>query len=214
LTDPTELARLLGSDVFAFQRALWPDVKFYDRQWELILSVEQDAVETYCVAAHQVGKDFVAAFVALRFFLKWGPPDTVRVVTTSVKDDHLRVLWGEIGRYLDTAAVPLTRDRGGPLVVNHREIRKVRQSAGRLDKISYLIGTVSERGEGLAGHHAKHTLLIVDEASGVDDVVYERSSTWAKRCLIFGNPYTPPGGTNFFKRAVEAGDVLMPEEGT
>lgn len=195
-------------DPLDFAAAFWPGVSLYDKQRDVLASV-RDTPETYVPAGHQLGKDFVAALCALWYFSCHHP---VRVVTTSVKDDHLRVLWGELGRWIDTSSLPqdrartgvLSHKRGGPLVVNHREVRKLH--GGRVCKVSYLVGTVSERGEGMAGHHAAHTLLVVDEASGVDDLVYERGSTWAKRILVLGNPY--PAGGNFFERAVKAGDLL------
>lgn len=182
----------------AFLRRLWPGARAYDKQVETIESV-RDNDETVVVAAHQVGKDWVAALTCLWFYLTRHP---VRVITTSVKDDHLRVLWGEIGQFIDSCAVPLRHKHGGPLVVNHREIKKV--VGGNVCPISYLLGMVSERGEGMAGHHAPHTLLVVDEASGVNDLVFDRGDTWAKRKLIFGNPY---GGDSWFKRAVRGGDI-------
>lgn len=131
---------------------------------------------------------------------------TTRVVTTSVKDDHLRVLWGEIGRFVQSSAIPLTRDKGGPLIVNHRDIRKVTDKrAGTLCDISYLRGMVSERGEGMAGHHAEYTMGVIDEASGVDDTVYTQMETWARVILVFGNPNFC---SNFFKENVKAGDLV------
>jgi hypothetical protein len=191
-------------DPLAFAHLLWPGVTFYHKQVEVVRSVEAND-ETFVVAGHQLGKDFVAGFITLWYFLAHQP---VRVVTTSVKDDHLRVLWGEIGRFIDTAREdtplgPLSARKGGPLVVHRRELRKV--VGGRTCAISYCRGMVSQKGEGLAGHHAEHTLLVVDEASGVDDVVYERGDTWAKKKLIVGNPYPC---NNFFFKAVKAGDVL------
>jgi hypothetical protein len=159
-------------------------------------------VETFVPAGNKLGKDWIAGFIALTFFLLH---EEVRVITTSVKDDHLRVLWGEIGRFIATSEVPLRREDGGPLIVNHRDIRKVNVKTGKLDEISYLRGMVSERGEGMAGHHAGATLLIIDEASGVDDCVYTQGATWAKRILAIGNPN--PSST-FFKRHVDAGDVM------
>jgi hypothetical protein len=200
---PPELWRHLR-DPLAFAKFFWPDVVFYKKQRQIIEAVEESD-EVYVHAGHESGKDFVTAFIALHYFLRWGW-GTVRVVTTSVKDDHLRVLWGEIGRFVDTAAFPLHAGQGGPLVVNHREIRKV--VGGRKDPVSYLIGQVSEKGEGMAGHHAAHTMLVVDEASGVEDVVYDRGSTWAKKILVVGNPYPT---RNFFYRGCKAGDQIAPD---
>lgn len=192
VVDPTEVLGLL-----------WPDVRLYDKQWEIVQSVRWDD-ETFVPAGNMLGKDFVAGFIALYTFLascKLGL--TCRVITTSVKDDHLRVLWGEIGRYVQTARYPLLAGKGGPLVFNHRDVRwDASGCRGRKCEISYLRGMVSERGEGMAGHHADWTLGIIDEASGVDDLVYTQMDTWAKRKLVIGNPNPT---TNFFYRAVKEG---------
>lgn len=183
------------------QRMLWPDVTFYREQRQIIESVvENDA--TYCPAGNMLGKDFVAGFLSLWFFLAHR---VVRVVTTSVKDDHLRVLWGEIGNFIQTSRYALDSYSGGPLLVNHREIKKY--VGGDLCKKSYLLGTVSAKGEGMAGHHAPHTLLIIDEASGVDDEVNSQGGTWAKKKLILGNPNPC---VNFFYSDVKAGDLPAP----
>lgn len=158
-------------------------------------------------------------------------PHTVRVVTTSVKDDHLRVLWGEIGRFVDTARLdtalgPLKERDGGPLVTNHRDYRKLvgylpspagsggggtggwqADRPGSQCKISYLRGMVSESGEGLAGHHAAYTLLIADEASGTHNKVLEQGRGWAKRVFAIGNP-NPCPKTQWFRAGCEGGDLL------
>lgn len=180
---------------------LWPEVTFYDKQREIFESVEHND-ETVIISGHKLGKDFSAGAIALTFFLMHHP---VRIVTTSIRDEHLAVLWGEVGRFIDNSAVPLNHRQGGPLVVNHRHIRKMVDDT--LCKISYLIGMVSAKGEGMQGHHAAHTLLIVDEASGVDDEVFLRSETWAKKRMIFGNPY---GANSYFHKIVKGGDVLVP----
>lgn len=136
----------------------------------------------------------------------------VRIVTTSVKDDHLRVLWGEVGRFIETAKTdtvfgPLRAKDGGCIITKHRELRKLVANQNRLVecKISYAVGMVSEKGEGMAGHHAAHTLLMVDEASGMDYSVIERCSSWAKKSFVFGNPYGGP--STWFAKMVKTGDV-------
>lgn len=187
------------SNPFVFGQVMWPDVRFYRQQRETIASVWQND-ETLVVAGNMLGKDYVAGFIALVYFLLHQP---CRVITTSVKDDHLRVLWGEIMRYVQTAKYPLAQKDGGNLVINHRDIRKA-NAEGELDPISYLRGMVSEKGEGMAGHHAAFTLGIIDEASGVDDLVYTQMDTWAKKKLIFGNPNPT---TNFFYKGVRGGDL-------
>ncbi len=189
-------------DPYQFKEMFWPHVTLYDKQWEVAYSVEEND-ETYVPAANMMGKDYVAGFIVVKQFIC--NPE-VRIVTTSVKDDHLRVLWGEIGRWIQTSAIPLTRDKGGPLIVKHRDIRKIVH--GVECKISYLLGTVSEKGEGMAGHHAAYTLGVIDEASGVDNLVYTQMDTCMKKKLIFGNPNPC---SNFFKDAIKAGDLIAPD---
>ena len=195
-----KMAEVWRDDPLRFGKALWPDVDFYDRQREIIASVQRND-ETFVYACNMSGKDFVSGFLALWYFTCHGP---VRIVTTSVRDDHLRVLWGEIGRFIETSRFPLLVKDGGPLLFNHRELKKVLPN-GRVDRISYCIGMVSEKGEGMAGHHAKYTMGIIDEASGVDNLVYTQMCTWAKRILAIGNPNPCQ---NFFRKGIKGGDLI------
>jgi hypothetical protein len=205
---------------------VWPGAGLYDKQQEIVAALRRYS-EVHVPAGNMLGKDYVAGVLAPAFFIRpqaFFPvayakqvdslasehdpdPHTVRVITTSVKDDHLRVLWGEIGRFLQTCAVPLRKEDGGFLTVNHRDIRRLRRD-GTPDKVSYLRGMVSEKGEGMAGHHAAYTLLIIDEASGVDDMVYEQGTTWAKKVLVIGN-CNDCAKTAFFRKAIEEGDVVL-----
>lgn len=202
------------------QRVMWPGAKFYDKEEEIVLSV-RDAKETYVRAGNQLGKDYTAGYVVLSFFLcpqayfdpryvasvertrsKRNPdPHTVRVVTTSVKDEHLDILWGEIGRFVTTCASPLLASQGGPVVMNHHEVRFAKEAAAK-NPINYLKGMVSGSVEGLSGHHAAYTLLVMDEASGIDDAYYEAGQGWAKRMLMIGNPNPT---ANFYFKGNKAG---------
>jgi hypothetical protein len=193
-----------GWDPFDLIALLWPSIRLYSQQREIIRSVWRDD-ETYVVAGNMLGKDYTAGLVALSFFLTRHP---CRIVTSSVDHAQLEgVLWGEIRNFIQTARYPLNVDRGGPLVVNHLHLRKMVQ--GELCGKSYCIGRVAARGEGMLGHHVDsndgipRTLFIADEASGVDDVSYERATTWAKRMLIIGNAYPCQ---NFFYKGIKAGD--------
>lgn len=203
-------------DPMQFIGVLWPQylATIYKEQRDTVYSV-RDNDETVVCSGNELGKDFIAALIALWYYLCHNP---VRIVVTSVSDDHLRVFFGELDKHIAAAKYPLVAKRkrdemvgytqvsGGPLLVNHRDIRKFVD--GKRCPTSYIIGKVSERGEGLQGHHAPYTMFIADEASGIDDVAYNMAQTWAKKMLIFGNPLAPRGGTNFFYRAVKGGDVL------
>jgi hypothetical protein len=211
---PAEWERI--SDPLHLARILWPDTRFYNKQQDIIYSVMNND-STYVPAGNMLGKDFVAGFIALCFFLTRWP---CRVVTTSADNSQLEsVLWGEIRRFIETSKFPLEYQKGGPLVVNHLHIRRMirAKTDKRICSVSYIRGRVSAKGEGMLGHHVAEygdgiprTLFIADEASGVEDTSNDRADTWAKRKLIIGNPYPPQMGCTFFKDGVKAGDLLAP----
>jgi hypothetical protein len=196
------VTRLL--DPLAVGREFWPQYRLYKEQQEIVYSVRYN-VETVVVAGNKLGKDFVAgqvcvttAIAAIKANLSW------RIVTTSVKEDHLSVLWGEIGRFMRESRHPLIYP-DGPLIMNHMEIRDARERHTK-NPYSYMKGMVAEGTmEALAGHHADITLAVMDEASGLSDLAYEKMQGWAKRLLIFGNPHQCQ---NFFRKMVKAGDLV------
>lgn len=193
----------LLSDPLRFQQWVWPDFHLYDRQVEILYSL-RDNDETVVPAGHQLGKDFISAMAAIWWFSSRSP---ARVVTTSVKYDQLNdVLWGEIRRLLEQAKVKL------PLDYSHLKIRQLRKN-GEFVPLSELVGQqVGSKHEGLFGRHLPRdiprTLVIFDEASGIDQEVYEGTDTWAHRKLIIGNPYPC---TNFFYKSVREGDIKAPD---
>lgn len=205
-----------------FKDAFWPQVKFHSKQVDEILSV-RDNVETYVHAGNMLGKDFVAAFIVWWFFvcfykpldrvkeeaIKYGitPETPVRIVTTSVKSEHLDVLWAEIGKFGATSQIPLLKGYGGPFVMTHHEIRHGSEIELGSNTVSYVKGMVSDMNhkESLQGHHAKHNLAIVDEASGVPDWAYEMLQGWMKKGLFFGNPNLC---ANWWYRGCKAGDLM------
>lgn len=195
-TMPRDIHRYDSKDLL---RAMWPQFSLYKEQWDVVESVEYN-YETFVVAGNMLGKDFLSGFVVVKSALV---NPVFRIITTSVKDEHLNVLWGEINRFIDTCRFKLHAKQGGPFVVNHHQIRKV--SKGIIDPISYVRGMVSEKAEGLAGHHAPYTLGVVDEASGVADIAYTQMMTWCKRFLAIGNPNRT---TNWFYQGIEGGDVV------
>lgn len=193
------------ADPLAVTALLWPHVRLYDKQVEVIRSVESTP-ETYVAAGNQLGKDFVAGLVCVNLFLRaLKAGRTCRIVTTSVAEHHLKVLWGEVGRFITTARYPLVDKQGGPLTVNYQEVRRASERESK-NPVNYLVGRVSAKGEGLAGHHAEVSLFVADEASGLDDEGYRMAQGWAKRMLIFGN-CNPC--SNYFRRGVDGGDLRV-----
>lgn len=207
-------------DPVALGRLLWPDVTFYSKQLE-ILDAVRHSPEVYVQAGNQLGKDFIAGYLNLTFFVvpqvyfdadyvltveahtpaDWSPwlRHRRRAVTTSVKDDHMDVLWGEIGHFYRTCSVDLSPF----LRMTHHEMRFADELQAK-NPANYLKGQVSATGEGLAGHHAAYTMVTGDEASGLEDMAYTQAATWAKKALYIGNPLQC---SNFFRKNCKAGDL-------
>ena len=198
---PSQKKSLTPVDPIEFVKLLWPDV-YLTREQRQILRSLRDNDETVVPAANAMGKDFVSALGVIWFFMSRHP---CRVVTTSAKDDHLRVLWGEIGNFIQSAKYPLRSDQGGPILHNQRELRKIYN--GQKCEISYVVGMVAspDKIAAMQGHHVgtydiPKTLFVSDESSSVPDDYHKMAGTWAKRILVIGNTWPC---ANFFYRAVK-----------
>jgi hypothetical protein len=185
-------------DPFKFAAKCWPSMRLSKQQIEIVESV-RDNDETFVPAGNGLGKDFISAFIAIWWMCSRSP---ARVVTTSVKGDQLKdVLWGEIRSLIEQSQVRL------PLQYNHMYIRQVRRDGTFVPK-SELVGQCIAKGESLLGRHLPRdiprTLVIYDEASGIDTTVYESASTWAHRALVISNCFPCE---NFFRKGVKDGDL-------
>ena len=104
VTDTAPLDTSLLIDPIKFQQACWPNVHLYDKQVEIVLSV-RDNRETIVPAGNDLGKDFIAGFIAVWFFSSRTP---CRIVTHSVDQPQLKGgLWGEMKRWLHTSRFKL-----------------------------------------------------------------------------------------------------------
>lgn len=190
-------------DPITLSQRLWPHARYYDKQIEVAYSVWNN-VQTIVPAGNMLGKDYIAGRIVVLFFLTRYP---CRIVTTSAKDDHLRVLWGEINEAINESVVPLRSDLGGPLISTHHELKRIYK--GMPCPKSYVKGMVASRDSiaSMQGHHVANrgdgiprTLFISDESSSVPDDYFTMAGTWANRMLIFGNTWDC---SNYFYRAVE-----------
>lgn len=200
-------------ELFALKEALWSGERFADYQYDIVESVCSTPI-TVVPAGNKMGKGYITGFICIGCFIICQVRDIgCRIVTTSVEGDHLKVLWGEIGRFATSASVPLLKTPKNPdglLVMNHQEIkRSSEEEVEEKNVLHYLRGLVYDKPEKLQGHHAEFTLFVGDEASGLEDAAYSAAQGWAKRVLFIGN--TLPC-SNFFYRAVE-GDPATGDPG-
>jgi hypothetical protein len=176
--DVVEQARL--DPVWFFEEILGCET--WSRQRELILAV-RDHDRVACRSAHGMGKTFTAARIAIWFLWCYGPT-SCRVISTAPTWEGVRdLLWAEIHVALEQARVPLG------LVPNTTDLR--------LSADWFAKGMSTDVPERFQGHHADHLMLIVDEASGVDEAIYRASMGFLTgghaKVLLLGNPTRTKG---------------------
>jgi hypothetical protein len=157
-------------------RSLW------QRQREIIESV-RDNRETAVKSCHAAGKSYTAANVALWWLYNY--PHSL-VLTTAPTDRQVRgILWKEIRTGHQRARWPL----GGELLSQELKLES--------DWFAWGFTAPDYDPDRFQGFHAIHTLVIVDEASGVSEEIYEAIdgvlTADESRLLMIGNPTNPSG---------------------
>lgn len=137
-------------------------------------------------SCHGVGKTATAATAVLDFMTE-GP---CRVITTAPTWSQVeQLLWREIA--LRHSKIPGGAGAFGKIFKSSLEVRSD----------WFAMGLSTDKPERFQGHHAPRMMLVVDEASGVDEAIYEASEGFLTaehaRVLLIGNP-TRPAGT-FYK---------------
>ena len=154
------------------------------RLWSIQRNI-LDAIQTQrrvCVAGcHASGKTYAAALAALWFATRYA---NSRVLIIAPGWLTVRsVLWHEIHELLSRARLRLPLDTH-----NQTEIKLAS---------SLILGLSTNDGGRLAGHHAQHVLLIIDEAPAVDPTFWPYLDGIAaggdSRVLMLGNPTITSG---------------------
>lgn len=152
----------------------------WSRQAEILESV-RDHRRTAVRSCHGPGKTACAARAVL-WFLAANPGS--RVVTTAPTWQQVKeLLWREIAVAHSAAAGFFD----GDLFDTRLE----------LAPDWFAIGLSTDRPERFSGHHAEHLLLVVDEASGVSEAIFEAAEGFltgeGARVLLIGNPTSNSG---------------------
>lgn len=210
----------LLADPLRFTALYWPDMKLYDKQGEILESVERNH-ETFVHAANQTGKTRIAALAAIWFFVSRTP---ARVILSSSSESQLRhVLWREILHLVNSAAQPL------PLLVRDGEILKLDGSRQPIPT-DYMLATVTNTVESFQGHHLRcdrpRVLAVFDEASAIGAEFFDAADSWCHRKLVMGNPIgvghafhvqckagsqaDPAGGEGLLRKVIHIGALDVP----
>ncbi len=152
----------------------------WSKQRETIESV-RDHRRTTVRSAHGIGKTMCAAATLLWYLAAY---PGARVVSTAPTFSQVREqLWREVA--VMYAAADGFYD--GQLTDTKLELAP--------DWVA--LGLSTDRPERFSGHHAEHLLLVVDEASGVDEAIFEAAEGFLTsehaRVLLIGNPTTLAG---------------------
>lgn len=144
-------------------------------------------------SGHGVGKTACCAWVILWWLVT--RPDALIPCTAPTQHQLFDVLWPEIARWINRS----------PLLAPFVRWTATRVSMRGADDTWFATARAAAKPENLAGFHAKHLLYVVDEASGVPDilmaVVDGALTTEGARLWMGGNPTRPEGyfATRFTK---------------
>ena len=156
-------------------------VDLWEKQEEVLRALARSA-RVAVKSGNGLGKDFTAA-VAILWFLHTRRPAIV--ISTAPTFRQVRnILWRQIHALHRRAADAL----GGELLDTRWE----------LDDDRYALGLSAVGADQFQGFHCENILVVVDEAEGVSDAIYEGiesvMTTGNARLLLIGNPTTTSGG--------------------
>lgn len=131
-------------------------------------------------AGHGVGKTATEAWAVLWFLLTRPFPKIP--CTAPTKPQLMDVLWPEIAKWLMNA----------PELAPYVEWQKTRVVMKQYEERWFATARTSNKPENMAGFHEEHLLFVIDEASGVDDAIFETIdgalTTAGSKLVMFGNP--------------------------
>lgn len=197
--NPTQLTTEQGRTLLDYYRAkpecFVSDVlgnSLWETQVEILKAVfkySNVAVKT----CNSIGKSFVAARIAVTYLTLF--PGSIVVTTAPTWNQVVNVLWREIATTVKESKYRLTD-------------KQVNQAGLTLDTKWYAIGVSTSTPDNMMGFHADNLLVIVDEAGGVDDLMFNGvraiTTNVNNKVLLIGNP-TNPGGE--FWNAFEPGST-------
>lgn len=180
--DPAEVIAAWARDPVGFVRQAFGAVpeKWQAKALEAIVEHDRIAIRS----GHGVGKTTFLAWAILWWLLTRYP---AKVACTAPTAPQLEInLWGELGSWSRRLPAGL-RD-----LIEVKADKVIMTAAGRGENAAYARTSSKERPEALQGFHSENMLFVVDEASGVDDIVFEVAqgslTTPGAKILLAGNP--------------------------
>ena len=157
-------------------------VQPWSRQMD-ILNAVRDHPKVAVRSCHGIGKSFTAALVILWFL--YCHPGAIVLSTAPTWRQVDKLIWKEVRAAYNRSRVPL----GGKLMPSAPEIR--------IDADWYAAGLSTNQPDRFQGFHAEHILVVVDEAAGVPEQIFEAVdgvlTSAHSRLLLLGNPTSASG---------------------
>jgi len=175
----SEFKKKLRTDSSYFIETILGDT-IWPKQKEIVQSV-LDNERTTVKSCHASGKSWVAARIVLQFLFSYRG---AVVITTAPTDKQVKlILWKEIRKAFKHSRVQL------PGVILEGKLT--------IDDDWFAIGRSTNDPDNFQGIRGTHTLIVVDEASGVDREIFKGIegilSTPNVKLLLIGNPTDPTG---------------------
>jgi len=175
--------------------AMWPSDKYtndpiafvrevlnadpWSRQCEILEAV-RDNPRTAVRSGHKIGKSFVVACLALWFYCTYQRARVILTSTTSRQVDA--ILWTEIRMMCKRATIPI----GEPAALARTGLKPDED-----DDFREIVGFTARQAEAVAGISGPRLLYLPDEASGVEDHIFEAiegNMMGGAKMALFGNP--------------------------
>jgi phage terminase large subunit len=188
LKDPlSEIAEMLGEctdDPDAFNELFLRGPSFWGRQRELCRSVVDYRV-TVAYSGNMIGKDFWVGRL-IWWWLYTRTQDPLVVVTGPSQSLLGLVTWKEVRRAISNAIIPASAKITSGAKTSPQQL----DLGNGIQAVGYSTTSV----ERASGQHSGELLVIVEEASGVDDEIWEAiDSLGYDRLVCIGNPIRADG---------------------
>lgn len=171
------LLQLHGDPVLFVKSVLGAEPQAWQKE---ALEAVRDGPRVACKSGHGVGKSALLSWVILWYLIT----RPCRIVCTANSANQLsQVLWAEIQKW----ARKMPKGLQGQLEITSEKI-----SVKGVDSSCHARVSRKENPEALQGFHHEKLLFVIDECSGVDDIVFEVAqgalSTAGSKILMVGNP--------------------------
>src|SRR5208283_3945550 len=179
----TKLLRLCHNEPELFNKLFLNRPPYWSRQVDLCRSVVEYRT-TVAYSGNMVGKDYwIAGIIVWWLFTR---PDALCIITGPSQMVLGSVTFKEIRRCLDGAEIPF----GGKVSSGLKASPAVIEIAPGWQALGFSTTSV----ERSSGQHAQHLLAVVEEASGVEDYVFDAiDSLGYERLVCIGNPIRAEG---------------------